>query len=91
MNNVAVKETGKTDTILHFNISMDASEYEVDASESYIAVLTGGKISPADLIRRSFEFLLAREPKESILKSFNLKQIQTYFPEYENEMKRSAI
>ena len=36
-----------------------------------------------ELLRRSFEFLLAREPKESILRSFDLSVISRYFPEYE--------
>jgi hypothetical protein len=36
-----------------------------------------------ELVRRSFEFLLAREPKESILHSFDLSVIGRYFPEYE--------
>ena len=36
-----------------------------------------------ELLRRSFEFLLAREPKESILPSFDLSVIGRYFPEYE--------
>ena len=45
----------------------------------------GGE-SPDSLVRRSFEFLLAREPKESILKSFALTDIGRYFPEYEREI-----
>ena len=36
-----------------------------------------------ELLRRSFEFLLARKPKESILRSFDLSAISRYFPEYE--------
>jgi hypothetical protein len=36
-----------------------------------------------ELIRRSFEFLLARESKESILRAFDLSVISRYFPEYE--------
>src|ERR1051326_5104120 len=51
--------------------------------------LSGGKIEPAELIRRSFEFLLAREPKESILLEFDLLLIGRYFPEYERELKRA--
>ena len=39
-----------------------------------------------DLVRRSFEFLLAREPKESILRSFDLPVIQRYFPEFDEAM-----
>ena len=48
--------------------------------------LTGGKIEPAELVRRSFEFLLEREPKESILSRFDLSVINRYFPEYEREI-----
>jgi hypothetical protein len=35
----------------------------------------------------SFRFLLAREPKESILRSFGLSTIVRYFPEFEREIK----
>jgi hypothetical protein len=34
------------------------------------------------------EFLLEREPKESILTEFELPLIGRYFPEYEPELKR---
>jgi hypothetical protein len=50
--------------------------------------LTNGKVEPEELVRRSFEFLLAREPKESILTRFELSVISRYFPEYEREIKR---
>jgi hypothetical protein len=36
----------------------------------------------ADLVRRSFEFLLEREPNTSILREFELSEIERYFPEY---------
>jgi len=45
--------------------------------------LTGGMKGMEELVRASFKFLLEREPKESILPSFDLSQIQGYFPEYE--------
>jgi hypothetical protein len=35
-----------------------------------------------DLVVRSFEFLLEREPASSILSSFELSVIPHYFPEY---------
>ena len=50
--------------------------------------LTSGKIQPEELVRRSFDFLLEREPKESILTHFDLSEISRYFPEYEHEIKR---
>ena len=35
------------------------------------------------LVRDSFTFLLEREPKESILREFDLSVIKRYFPEYD--------
>jgi hypothetical protein len=39
--------------------------------------------NPTDLVRSSFEFLLEREPRESILRSFELSVIGRYFPDWE--------
>jgi hypothetical protein len=50
--------------------------------------LAGGTIEPAELVRRSFEFLLENEPKESILGQFDLTVIGRYFPDFEREMTR---
>jgi hypothetical protein len=36
-----------------------------------------------DLVARSFDFLLEREPPSAILVSFDLSVIQRYFPEYD--------
>lgn len=38
--------------------------------------------APEALLEASFEFLLAREPKESILRSFELPAIERYFRDY---------
>jgi hypothetical protein len=43
---------------------------------------------PEALIKASFEFLLEREPKESILRTFELPVIERYFPEYPAAMRR---
>ena len=40
-----------------------------------------------DLVRRAFEFLLAREPAGSVLKSFELADVVRYFPEFDREMR----
>jgi hypothetical protein len=50
--------------------------------------LAGGTAQPEELLKRSFEFLLEREPKESILARFDLPVIARYFPEYEREIRR---
>lgn len=78
---------------------VDATTYRVTVTErgahsthlvtldpAYHARLTGGAVAPEELIRRSFEFLLEREPKESILTSFDLPVITRYFPEYERDI-----
>lgn len=39
--------------------------------------------SADDLVRDSFAFLLQREPKESILREFDLSVIKRYFPEFD--------
>ena len=39
--------------------------------------------SAEELVRDSFAFLIAREPKESILKEFDLAVIRRYFPDYD--------
>jgi hypothetical protein len=45
-------------------------------------------VTREELIRRSFEFLLEREPKDAILRAFDLPVIARYFPEYEAEIGR---
>ena len=55
-------------------------------NDDYYHLLTQGRISKEELIRASFQFLLERESKESILAKFNLKLIKSYFPEFEREI-----
>jgi len=62
--------------------------HHVALTDDYYQRLSGGRVTPEELIRRSFEFLLEREPKESILGRFELPVIARYFPEYEREIAR---
>lgn len=55
----------------------------VSVDPDYAAKLTAGKVVTEELVKRSFEFLLEREPNTSILRSFDLPVIARYFPEYE--------
>ena len=41
---------------------------------------------PEELVEAAFAFLLAREPKESILARFELPVIERYFPEFADVM-----
>jgi len=64
-----------------------ATTHVVEVNHNDYLRLCNGEIHVEILIERSFEFLLDREPKESILNNFNLKIISRYFPEYEREIK----
>jgi hypothetical protein len=46
-----------------------------------------GAKDPVDLVRRSFAFLLEREPATSILREFRITEIEKYFPEFEGAIK----
>jgi hypothetical protein len=41
-----------------------------------------------DLVAKSFDFLLEREPPDSILATFDLSVFQRYFPEYDAAFRR---
>jgi len=62
-----------------------ATRHEVTARPEDVAALGGGA-SAERLVEESFRFLLEREPKESILRSFDLPVIRRYFPEYADEI-----
>jgi hypothetical protein len=65
-----------------------STRHEVTVDDGFIQGLTGGTMSKRELVKKSFEFLLAREPKESILLKFHLKEIGRYFPDYEKQFSR---
>ncbi len=60
-----------------------STTHTVMLDDKYYEKLTHRKIKKEELIKKSFEFLLQRESKESILRRFDLKVISKYFPEYE--------
>jgi hypothetical protein len=72
-----VKISGKVSTV-----------HTVSVEENYFKKLTDGKITVEKLIHLPFEFLLDREPNTSILRQFNLREINHYFLEYEDEIKK---
>ena len=62
--------------------------HEVTVQPADLARLDPGAADPTDLVRRSFAFLLEREPKTSILRNFDLTVIGRYFPEWERTIRR---
>jgi len=65
------------------------TRHSVKLSRTDFDQLTAGKsATPEALVRRSFEFLLERESKESILRQFDLPTISRFFPEYPSEIRK---
>jgi hypothetical protein len=62
------------------------SEHEVTVTDGDYRRMGEQFDSYEDFVRASFEFLLEREPKESILPQFDVSTIPRYFPEFEREM-----
>lgn len=70
----------------HFQVTVidgSSTTHKVSIPPDYALKLTAGKITPAQLVEKSFEFLLQREPNTSILSNFDLSVIARYFPEFE--------
>jgi hypothetical protein len=84
--NVSRTETGDASA---FDVRViderSGTEHRVTASSADLERLSAGR-APEDFIRACFEFLLEREPKESILRSFDVSVIGRYFPEFEREI-----
>jgi len=65
-----------------------ATTHEVIVSADALTRFGGSAADPQALVHESFVFLLEREPRESILRRFDLPVIERYFPEYRDEIGR---
>ena len=65
-----------------------ATHHWVTVAAADAARLDPGAPDPTDLVERSFAFLLEREPKESILRAFDLTVTGRYFPDWEERIGR---
>ena len=67
---------GRSET--HHTVTLDRATYERLAGTS--------GVTPEDFVHAVFEFLLEREPKESIMSRFDVTVVSRYFPEFESEI-----
>ena len=85
---IEVRCTGTGDP-LTFEVAVgegaDMSRHHVTMDQATQGQLGGGH-DPERVVEAAFAFLLDREPKESILPSFNITVISRYFPEFEKEL-----
>lgn len=64
------------------------TSHEVTIPDGYLEALGIPAVPPEAAIEESFRFLLEREPNTSILRTFSLPVIESYFPEYRSELGR---
>lgn len=64
-----------------------ATRHEVTVDRETLDDLAPG-VTPEELVRTSFAFLLERESRESIMRSFELPIIGRFFADYPDEIRR---
>jgi len=85
---IEVEKIGEEEFQVRVTEGKTQTSHRVTLKKADYDRIAAGKIDPAELVRRSFEFLLENEPKESILARFDLTVISRYFPDFEREIKR---
>ncbi len=92
MADIEVQEVGDEEERFQFVVTVaeagDTSTHHVTLSKADYERWGTNSADAAGFIRRCFEFLLEREPKESILSRFDVSDIRSYFPEFDREIQR---
>jgi hypothetical protein len=90
MAEIAVVAGTQDGELLSFQVRVagDSSEttHEVTVARNDLERLARKDETGTHFIRRCFEFLLEREPNEAIMRTFDISVINTYFPEFEEEI-----
>jgi hypothetical protein len=88
---IEVRQTAEQDPLIFEVVVRDGkgeTRHHVTMSRETCERLTSGKHTPERCLDAAFRFLLDREPKESILRRFDITAISRYFPEFEREIPR---
>ena len=88
MTEIKISES-KTERGWLFQVTVsngNSTTHNVNLTTDYYEHLSLPNISPDKLVEGSFKFLLEREPKEMILRTFDLQIISRYFSEYEKKI-----
>ena len=88
---ISVRSTGNDEPRQFEVIIRDWSgetRYQVTMSAATFERLSGGSATPEECMHAAFRFLLDREPKDSILRRFDVSVIERYFPEFFREFPR---
>ena len=93
MAEIEVERDGNKDVVPRFRVTVTdgngSSTYSVTVSPEDFHRLGRNFHTLDEFVRTCVVFLLAREPRESILPSFDVSEISHYFPEFEDEISRT--
>jgi hypothetical protein len=94
MAKIEVTRAAETGQSWEFDVTVreadGQSTHRMTVSRVDLADLRGEPADPEGFVHDCFEFLLAREPKESIMARFDVRDIGRYFPEFREEISRPA-
>ncbi|MFN2544920.1 MAG: hypothetical protein ABR600_10205 [Actinomycetota bacterium] len=90
MADIGVSKTHENGDSFTFEVTIEAA----GSSSRHVVTLSsadydaqGDRFSePGEFVRRCMEYLLEREPKESILPNFDVSEIGTYFPDFKRDL-----
>jgi hypothetical protein len=93
VSQIKVSRTGRNRSVSRFHVRVhdddgSGTEHDVTSTSADLERLASGYPSPEAFVLACFEFLLERERKESILATFDIGQIATYFPEFDRAIGR---
>ena len=83
MKLIDIKKISETKFVVTVSKNI-VTKHNVFISENTFKSYGKGKLTKEQLIKKSFLFLLQREAQSSILETFDLSEIENYFPEYTN-------
>ena len=85
---IEIQQT-QTEDPLQFSVTITdgdgVTHHQVTMSQATYESLTAGEWTPVECVRAALRFLLDREPKESILSTFDITVISRYFPSFEHD------
>ena len=91
---INVERLGDQDGAMRFAVHIregdSSTAHDVTVSTHDLDRLGARYASPEGFVEACFGFLLEREPKESILRSFDVAVIAGYFPEFDRVIARDG-
>lgn len=78
----------------HFAVTVTDSKgqstHNVSMAKDFLMRI-GASHQPEKVVKKSFEFLLEREPKEAILQEFDITAISHYYPNFISELEKRLV